>query len=546
MSAVWSVSWRPLCLGSHASLRRDAALAKPILTVLGGLKSRVRRGNPSEHFRPSALFIRGFRDSRATLLDFRPYGGEETAAIRNRPVLRRWKSTSSADEQARKAIAAPELRSLSKAEVARILGKTVNTKEGNSLVHQLQHQRITGTLDHGILAPESISDRALAWLRETYPMDEDAAIIARLDKELEEEEDKKIVGVYKPQQDVNNSDNYSRSVLDRIKEGNTLKAAREKEAKKKEEQAGEIAKGPTSVKTATRSVVARRTESAEWVKKYKEKATSKIKEPPNMTKLQRLWPSTLVTLAILGLSALFAQNYYPPPRKARLWPDIPPAAVTIFALIGMNVTIFLLWRIPPAWRFLNRQFTLIPALPYCSSIILNVFSHQSFAHLVTNMAVLWYVGTRLHNDIGRGNFLAIFFACGAFSSYVSLSSYVFRSVFYTSSLGASGAICGITATWLSLASNKMVFFKVLPDWAGWTPIGILGFMIAIDVVGFTRGLRVPEAAKKVGVDHLAHLGGYAGGLGCAQALRYQRQQRQQMDEQKKKSLPSMFKPITAK
>ena len=543
---MWSASWRPLPLGSQASLRRDAALTNHISTVLGDLKSYIRIGNPSEHFWSSAPITCGFRDARATRLSFRPHDGKETGATRNRSGLARWKSTSSAHERARKAIPASELRALSKDEAARIFGKTVDIEKGNFIVRQLQRQRITGTLDHGILAPEAISARALAWLREAHPMDEDAAIIARLDKELEEE-DRKTDGAYKPQQDINNSDNYSRSVLDRIKEENKLKAARKKEAKEKEEQAGEIVKRPTSVKTAPRSVVARRTEPAEWIKRYSEKATSKLKEPPKMTKLQRLWPSTVVTLAILGLSALFAQNYHPPPRKARLWPDVPPAAATIFALIGVNVAIFLLWRIPPAWHVLNRQFTLIPAVPYCSSIILNVFSHQSFAHLVTNMAVLWFVGTRLHNDIGRGNFLAIFFACGAFSSYISLSSHVFRSIFYTSSLGASGAICGIIATWLSLDSNKVVFFKVLPDWAGWTPIGILGFMIAIDVFGLTRGLRVPEAAKKVGVDHLAHLGGYAGGLGCAQSLRYQRQQRQQIDEQKKKkNFPCMFNPITAK
>ena len=512
----------------------------------GGFKSILRGGNYSAHLRPSSILSLSCHDDRTTYLGLGHESRRESVGIGFRLNPSRWKSTSSASTRPGKATTKSYFRYLSKPQVAKVLGRNVDFQEGNSLLNQLQQQRVSGTLDQGVLAPEPLSARALAWLRKNYPMDEDAAIIARLDQELEEEE-RGLGRVNDPQHCANASDNYSISVLDQIKEKNKLKAAEEKAAKEKEEQAGENAKGATSIKDAPRAIVARRTESAEWVKRYKEKATSDLKEPPNMTKFQRLWPSTLMIFAVVGLSSLFAQYYSPPSRRARLWPDIPPAAATVFAMMGANVTVFLLWRIPQMWHFMNRWFVLTPALPFSFTLVGNIISHQSFMHLLSNMAMLWFVGAGLHNEIGRGNFLAVFFTCGAVSSYVSLSYHVSRSIYSTCSLGASGAVCGLLATWLSLDSQRSLSFMVLPDWfSGWTPYSILGIMIAIDILGAIRALRISGGGgEKIRVDHIAHLGGYAAGISCAQALRYQKRQRQRTEEEKKKGVGSLATPLKA-
>ena len=546
MNTVWSATWRFICQGGQASCQRQTALGIPVSRTLSDSKSIRQGGKYGEHIRLTSIVSRGFHDDRATYLGFSHQSRKESGVVVFILNPSRWKSTSSASDRAGKATPRSNFTYLSKPQVAKVLGRNVDFQEGNSLLNQLQHQRISGTLDQGVSAPEIMLNRAIAWLRKNYPMDEDAAIIARLDKELEKEE-RGLGRVNEAQHGTKASDNYSISVLDQIKEKNKLKAAKEKEAKEKEEQGGENGKGSTSAKTAPRAIVSRRTESAEWVKKYKEKATSNCKEPPKMTKFQRLWPATLMTLAVVGLSALFAQCYYPPSWKARLWPDIPPAAATVFAMVGVNATVFLLWRIPQMWQFMNRWFVLTPGSPYSFTLVGNIFSHQSFPHLLTNMAMLWFVGAGLHNEIGRGNFLAVFFTCGVVSSYVSLSYHVSRSIFYTSSLGASGAVCGLVATWLSLDSQKSLSFMVLPDWfSGWTPYSILGMMVAIDILGFIRALRVSGGGgAKIGVDHMAHLGGYAGGLSCAQVLRYQRRQRQQMEEEKKKSVGSLMRPLKA-
>ncbi len=544
MSAVWSATGRLLCLGSQNPFKRQTALSIPISTVLSGPKSFLRRGEQSGYIRPITGIARGSNGVRPICQGLGRHSRHENEVVSFRPILSQWESLSSIPERASRTHPAPELKPLSKTEIVEILGKNVSSKEGNSILRQLQHQRVSGTLDQGLSEHEPLSDRAMDWLRKNYPVDEDAAINARLDRE--EEENSRIDTVYKPQQSAKGTDNYSRSVFDQIKERNRLKAAKEKEARAKEEQARENAGGSTSTKTAPRAIVARRTESAEWVKKYKEKATSSLKAPPKMTKFQRLWPSTLVTFAVIGLSALFAQNYSPPSRKARLWPDIPPAAATVLTLISINVAVFLLWRIPPAWRFLNSHFSVIPAFPYSSSIVACSFSHQMFGHLAWNMIVLWLVGTPLHNDIRRGNFLAVFFTCGVVSSCASLSYYVFRNILYTSSLGASGAICGLAATYLSLDFHKPLHILFVPDWftQGGTRYDLLCFMIALEVYGFIRRLRNPiRGTAKADIDHVAHLGGYAAGIGCAQALRCQSRHRQQVEEKKEKSTSPMMKQL---
>lgn len=59
----------------------------------------------------------------------------------------------------------------------------------------------------------------------------------------------------------------------------------------------------------------------------------------------------------------------------------------------------------------------------------------------------------MHDDIGRGSFLAVYFASGALSSYFSLTANVLARHLVTSSIGASGAVLGVIAAWLSYHSE---------------------------------------------------------------------------------------------
>lgn len=155
-----------------------------------------------------------------------------------------------------------------------------------------------------------------------------------------------------------------------------------------------------------------------------------------------------------------------------MFPDTPPAAATAMAIIGLNLGVYLLWKVPPAWRMLNRHFIIVNAWPRATSMIGSVFSHQTLKHLALNMGLLWFIGTRreypafgfggrtntdmlpVHDDIGRGNFLALYMAAGALGSFTSLAAHtLLLKDLAATSLGASGAMSSLVAAWCMLHSK---------------------------------------------------------------------------------------------
>lgn len=52
----------------------------------------------------------------------------------------------------------------------------------------------------------------------------------------------------------------------------------------------------------------------------------------------------------------------------------------------------------------------------------------------------------VHDDIGRGNFLALYLGSGVFASFTSLLFHIMRGNLMVTGLGASGAISGLVAT----------------------------------------------------------------------------------------------------
>lgn len=60
------------------------------------------------------------------------------------------------------------------------------------------------------------------------------------------------------------------------------------------------------------------------------------------------------------------------------------------------------------------------------------------------------LSSQVHDEIGRGDFLAIYMASGVFASYMSLAAHVLPGWLGFTSLGASGAICGIVAAWMMM------------------------------------------------------------------------------------------------
>ncbi|KAL1856043.1 hypothetical protein Plec18170_003911 [Paecilomyces lecythidis] len=432
---------------------------------------------------------------------------------------------------------------LSAAEINRIFGPNrVSPALGNRILSVLQGRRINGTLDLDLpsditrSARPFVIDAGLQWLRKNRPMDEDAAILARIERE-EQEEEEKLKGLYKPQSGHYDAelgkanDPWGKSVLQEYREQNEARLLAEQEQKRKEWLEGEAKDYENITKALKRNTELQKFEESAvvearpradpserpllaWIQKHHLRATNNDIDTSNLTTARRILPALGVTLFALGLCYVFAETYDPPSHKDRMWRDIPPAAATVLAIIGLNLSVFTLWKFwPPAWRMLNKYFISVPIYPHALSVVGSVFSHQQVKHLATNMVILWFIGTRLHDEIGRGNFVALFMASGVIGSFTSLSAHVLTKQLTVTSLGASGAIAGLVAAWCMLHSNDKLTLWFLPrEWQD--TISARGSVFLTGIVLF-EAISLFTPFRVAALDHWAHLGGYLTGAAWA-------------------------------
>ncbi|KIJ65121.1 hypothetical protein HYDPIDRAFT_153072 [Hydnomerulius pinastri MD-312] len=220
---------------------------------------------------------------------------------------------------------------------------------------------------------------------------------------------------------------------------------------------------------------------------------------------------------------------------------------------GLNLAIFLVWKIPRLNPFMNRSFMHDPLSGKSYTLLTSMFSHKGFIHLLANSFALTSFGSAathyfyLHPNTpeagpeatAKWHFLAFFISAGLFSGLVShtvatkilyprlLSEISTQAKIKTSqaasaivgdvgkaalsaparkilpSLGASGAIyAAVTVSALAFPDAQVQL--IFPPFF---PISIttgVGGMILLDLVGAIRGWRL--------FDHYAHLGGAAFGM----------------------------------
>lgn len=151
----------------------------------------------------------------------------------------------------------PRQKPFSDAEIKAIFGPVkFNAKLGNRILAVLHGHRLTGTLDADLPVDIARSitkqqfDTALEWLRDEYPVDEDAAIFARIEREDRAAEEKLMrraekLGLYKPQSGSYDAElgeegsPYGKSILKEARERNEKRLLAEQERKRQEWLDGE-------------------------------------------------------------------------------------------------------------------------------------------------------------------------------------------------------------------------------------------------------------------------------------------------------------------
>ncbi|GAB1311091.1 Rhomboid protein 1, mitochondrial [Madurella fahalii] len=452
-------------------------------------------------------------------------------------------------------------------EVITLFGPTMSTAAANQLLRILHGRRVAGTLEdpnlrvntaHFTKQQQAI---ALEYLRKHVPVDEIANAGLRAEDELaalenpetEETETSSEPGyksrlkLYKEPESQDKRSVYGTSQLDAIRARNQAKweariKRQEEEKRKREEEERHGKPGGLQVidETPQKGIGRIRLPSpSPALQKYAALATSDLQEPPKMPAWKRILPSAVFALAVAGLAVAYAEFYHPPRRADRLFPDIPPAAATVGALILVNMLGWLMWKLPPFWPFLNRYFMLDVAVPRAPTVLSSMFSHQKFFHLVPNMVALWVLGTRLHDEVGRGTFLATYLASGTIGAVGTLTWAVMTKRLATTSLGASGGVYGVMAAYLWM--HRLETFRVL----GLPPPPSEGFhgttFLAL-AVGSHLGILLSR--RVVLTDVAAHMTGLAVGVGAAHLLEQKKSAQRQPQGQLEQGGSDARQPVT--
>lgn len=176
----------------------------------------------------------------------------------------------------------------------------------------------------------------------------------------------------------------------------------------------------------------------------------------------------------------------------------------VYTLLGANLVVFGLWRLPQCWRFLQKYMLLQKDhLSSKWSIIGSAFSHQEFWHLGMNMLALWSFGTSLASILGTANFFSLYMNSAIAGSLFSLwYPKIARIMMIGPSLGASGALFGVFGCFSYLFPQAKILLFVFPIPGGaW--VAFLG-SVAWNLAGCM--LRWGS------FDYAAHLGGSLMGI----------------------------------
>ncbi|MBI5140845.1 MAG: rhomboid family intramembrane serine protease [Nitrospirae bacterium] len=152
-----------------------------------------------------------------------------------------------------------------------------------------------------------------------------------------------------------------------------------------------------------------------------------------------------------------------------------------------------------------------------SPLMLSMFLHGGWMHLIGNMMFLWIFGDNVEHRLGRMRYLVAYLASGIAASLVyamfSLGSMV-------PMVGASGAISGVLGLYyIWFPGNRVkIFMMLFPFFMDVVLVParfVLGFyIIAENLLPFLLAPRMGGG----GVAYGAHIGGFMAGLAIAWAL----------------------------
>ncbi len=146
----------------------------------------------------------------------------------------------------------------------------------------------------------------------------------------------------------------------------------------------------------------------------------------------------------------------------------------------------------------NYYFSLTPILFwqkfYIWQVVSYIFLHGGVWHLVFNMLALFMFGCELERAWGIRRFMRYYFVTGIGAG---LCVFIFPGNYYTSTLGASGAIYGLLLAYGLLFPNRVIYLSMI------IPLQAKVFVFIMGAIAFLSAL----SSGNSGISNVAHLGG---------------------------------------
>ena len=146
------------------------------------------------------------------------------------------------------------------------------------------------------------------------------------------------------------------------------------------------------------------------------------------------------------------------------------------------------------------------------TLLISMFMHGGFMHLLGNMLFLWIFGDNIEDDLGHGRYTAFYLATGLLASIAHVvSTFTFGDNPFIPSLGASGAISGVMGGYLVMHPHRrvrVIMMRMLTTVPGYVAVGlwfIFQLISAFGVIG-----QGPQSGG--GVAFMAHIGGFIAGV----------------------------------
>jgi membrane associated rhomboid family serine protease len=209
--------------------------------------------------------------------------------------------------------------------------------------------------------------------------------------------------------------------------------------------------------------------------------------------------------------------------------DLNPSRTTPwvnFLLIGANVLMFLFeLSLGPHLEAFMMSSAFIPARlfdaggvqvgelgPEAQSILLSMFLHGGWGHLLGNMLFLWVFGDNIEDRLGHFRYLLFYLGAGYAAAFAHAWSNPASAL---PAVGASGAISGVLGAYLFLHPRArivtVIWLFIFVRFLEIPAIVYLPIWFLLQLFSGIASLGAPTAENAGGVAFFAHIGGFVAG-----------------------------------